>query len=217
MPKHGFAKTKVFEVEKHTDTEAVFLHKADEETLAYFPFDYELRVIYRLKGDSIETEYLVNNTGNSTMYFSIGSHEAYYTPEGIEDYDIIFGENVSLETNMLCGCIIDPSTMPILKDSKVLPLYEKYFTIDALIFRNNPAKSATLRNRKTGKSVTVDFPGATSLLIWHKPNSPYICIEPWLGFPDVVGSSYDFTKKEGIIPLEAGKEFSNIHTITING
>lgn len=216
MPKHGYVKNTVFEVESISETKAVFLHKSTEETKKIFPFDYELRVIYSLDGNKISTEYRVSNTGNKSMYFSIGSHEAYYTPEGIEDYDIIFGENVSLDTNMICGNLISPSTMPILKDSNVLPLYEKYFTVDALVFRKNPAKSAMLRNRKTGKTVTVDFPDATSLLIWHKPNSPYICIEPWLGFPDVVGSGYDITEKEGIIPLDSGKTFSNVHTITIN-
>ena len=216
LPKHGYARNQLFEVEAVKEDEVVFLHKSNEETKKGFPFDYELRVIYRLKENAIETEYRVQNLGADTMYFSIGSHEAYYTPEGIEDYDIVFSENVSLDTNMLCGNLIDTATMPILKDSRVLPLYEKYFSIDALIFRRCPTRNATLRNRKTGKAITVDFPDATSLLLWHMPNSPYMCIEPWLGFPDIIGSSYDITEKEGIIPLNAGKVFSNIHTITIN-
>lgn len=214
LPKHGYARHTLFEVEKQEEDSVTFLHTSNEETKKCFPFDYELRVIFSLKKNSLETEYNVTNTGNGKMYFSVGSHEAYATPEGIEDYDIIFPEKVTLNTSALYGNIVAKATAPIIKDTNVLPLYESYFAIDALVFRNCPVKSAALRNRKTGKKITVDFPGASSLLLWHKPNAGYMCVEPWVGIPDIEGSGYDITEKEGIITLDANKVFSDIHTIT---
>lgn len=83
MPKHGYVRFKTFEVENKTDDSVVFSHKSDDETKESFPFEYELRVIYTLKGKSLKVDYSVINLTDNTMYFSIGSHEGYYTPEGI--------------------------------------------------------------------------------------------------------------------------------------
>ena len=83
LNKHGYAKFTLFEVEEKSDNRVVFLHRSDETTKAKFPFDYELRVIYTLEGNSLRIEYDVKNLSGKTMYFNIGSHEAYYTPEGI--------------------------------------------------------------------------------------------------------------------------------------
>ena len=149
------------------------------------------------------------------MYFSIGSHEGYYTPDGIEDYDVIFDQNETLDTSALYGNLLADKTRRILKDSNTLALYEKYFAIDALVFKNIKSRSAVLRNRKNGKAIKVDFGFAKYFLIWHKPSAPFICLEPWSGIPDMVGSDYDIAKKEGIISLDAAKTYTAEHTITV--
>ena len=46
---HGFAKKSVFEIEKSTDTEVIFLLKESSDTLKHYPFHFELRIIYTLK------------------------------------------------------------------------------------------------------------------------------------------------------------------------
>ena len=215
LQKHGYARFKTFEVESMTESSVVFLHKSDIDTKQSFPFDYELRVIYTLAEKTLKIDYAVKNLTDGTMYFSIGSREGYYTPEGIEDYDVIFPQNETLNAYVLYGNLLSNQQLPIIKDSNVLPLYDKYFTIDALVFKDLKSKSATLRNRKTGKAVRVDFPDDKYFLLWHKPNSPYICLEPWSGISDIVGSSYDITEKEGIIPLEGKSEYNHTHSVTI--
>lgn len=215
LQKHGYARFKTFEVENKTDNYVVFLHKSDAETKESFPFDYELRVIYTLTGKTLSVDYSVKNLSECTMYFSIGSHEGYYTPEGIEDYDVIFPQNETLNAYVLYGNLLSNQQLPIIKDSSTLPLYDKYFTVDALVFKDLKSKSAKLRNRKTGRAVEVNFPDSKYFLLWHKPCAPYICVEPWDGVQDIVDSSYDITKKEGIISLESGSEYKNTHTISI--
>lgn len=215
LQKHGYARFATFEIENKTDSSVVFLHKSDIDTKKCFPFDYELRIIYTLIEKTLKIDYSVKNLTDSTMYFSIGSHEGYYTPEGIEDYDVIFPQNETLNAYVLYGNLLSNQQLPIIKDSNVLPLYDKYFTIDALVFKDLKSKSATLRNRKTGKAVRVDFPDDKYFLLWHKPNSPYICLEPWSGISDTVGSSYDITEKEGIIPLLSKAEYNHTHSVTI--
>ena len=215
IPQHGFAKFKTFEVESVTDTKAVFLLKEDDETLSMFPFKFEFRAIFTLKNNALKTEYKVKNLTDDTMYFNIGSHEGYYTPEGIEDYDVIFSQKETLNSYVLYGNLLSNQQLPIIKDQDYLPLYDKYFTIDAMVFKDLKSKSATLRNRKTGKAIKVDFPDDKYFLLWHKPNSPYICLEPWNGIQDIVGSSYDITEKEGITALESKLEYKHTHSITI--
>ncbi len=215
LQKHGYIRFKTFEVETITADRVVFLHRSDDETKKCFPFDYELRVIYTLSGKALKIDYSVKNKNDGIMYFSIGSHEGYYTPEGIEDYDVIFPQNETLNAYLLYGNLLSNQTIPIIKDSKVLPLYDKYFTVDALVFKDLKSKSATLRNRKTGRAVRVDFPDDKYFLLWHKQNAPYICLEPWDGIQDIVGTSYDITEKEGIIALDGKGEYKHTHSITI--
>lgn len=215
LEKHGYIRFKTFEIENITDTSVVFLHKSDDETKKHFPFDYELRVIYTLNEKSLKIDYSVKNLNDNTMYFSIGSHEGYYTPEGIEDYDVLFPQKETLNSYVLYGNLLSNQSIPIIKEQDYLPLYDKYFTVDALVFKDLKSKSAILRNRKTGRAVRVDFPDDKYFLLWHKPNSPYICLEPWDGIQDIVGSSYDITEKEGIISLNAKSEYKHTHSITI--
>ena len=215
LQQHGYARMTDFEVESATDTCAVFLHRSDEETKKSFPFDYELRVRYSLEGDALRIDYLVRNTGEETMYFNIGSHEGFYTPEGIEDYDVIFPEKETLNTCLLCGKLLSGHHLPILKDSSVLSLYEKYFTVNALVFKDLVSRSVVLRNRKTGRAIGVEFPDAPYFLIWHKPGSPYICLEPWNGIPDSTEADGELSHKEAITALAAHEEFYYSHTVTV--
>lgn len=213
LEKHGFLKGMNSFVESKTQTSATFLFTETEETLKHYPWRFEVRVVYTLVDDSINVDYCVKNTSQKNMYFSIGAHEAYLCNEGIEQYDIIFEKQETLYAYELEGSLLSNRKNLIIENSKVLRLEKKYFEIDALIFKDIKSRYATLKNRETGKSVSVEFGGFDYLLIWHKVGAPYICIEPWAGITSTVGADYDITKKEGIIKLEPNKEKTLTHTI----
>ena len=215
LTKHGFAKLSVFEVEQADNNQAVLLLRSDENTKKGYPFDFEFRVIFEIADKTLKIDYMVNNVGADTMYFNVGAHEAYATPEGIEDYDIVFDSEQTLSAHMLFGNLVAETTYPIIKETKVMPLYDKYFIIDALPFTDVTAGAATLRNRKTGRAIRVEFPAPTNLVLWHKHGAGYICIEPWNGIPDMPGSSYDITEKKGITALEGGESYTYTHSITV--
>ncbi len=211
--KHGYARLSEFELEKRGTNFVTFVLRDTEETLKQYPWHYELRITYSLRGTAVAVRYDVTNLSADKMYFSIGSHEAYACPEGIEDYDIIFPENETLNACVLDGNLIAHKTVPVLKDGCVLPLYEKYFAVDALVFKDVKSRKATLRNRKTGRALTVDFAGCDYLLLWTKPGAGYICIEPWCGIPGMVDDGYAIEEKEGIQNVEPGETFTREHTI----
>ena len=197
-------------------TRAVLLHRSSDDTKDHFPFDYELRVIYTLDGNRLKTEYEVKNLSDGNMYFSIGAHEGYSTPEGIEEYDIIFDEDVTLATSTVEGNLLSYETEVVLESGRVLPLCDDYFEVDALVFKGIGTRAATLRNKKNGRCVRVEFPDAPNLLLWHVHGAPFLCIEPWDGLPDMVGSGYDISKKDGIRKLAVGKTYVNTHIITFS-
>ncbi len=213
LKQHGFARNSLFSVESATKTSATFLLKSSPETLSQYPWNFELRVTYTLIGDKIDVTYDVKNTSDNTMYYSIGSHEAYLCKGGIEDYDIIFEKEETLYHYELDGNLLTGDKTLIIKDSKVLPLYDKYFEVDALVFKDVKSRFVTLRNRKTAEETSVKFDGFDYLLLWHKHGAPYMCIEPWAGICNTVGDGSDITEKEGILKLAPNGNNILKHTI----
>jgi galactose mutarotase-like enzyme len=77
MNQHGFARDSEFKVEKHTETEIVFLLVENEITLEQFPFQFELRITYLLEDNYLKQLFVVTNTDDKTMYCSFGGHPAF--------------------------------------------------------------------------------------------------------------------------------------------
>lgn len=215
MNKHGFLRGKLFTVESASEESATLLYTDNAQTLERYPFAFEFRVFFTLHESSLRVEYHVRNLNDIEMYFSVGAHEAYATPEGIEDYDVIFPCKENLETVLLNGGLLQKRTMTLGKNTEYLPLYDKYFLLDTLIFRNLKSRELVLKNRKTDRSIKVEFPHCDYLAIWHKPSAGYVCIEPWSGLPDREDTNYDITTKEGILTLAPRGEYRNVHTITV--
>ncbi len=215
MPKHGFVRDAWFSVEEKCADSVTLLYEENEETLAVYPFAFAFRVTVRLLGSSVAVTYRVTNKNEKEMYFSVGAHEAYATPEGIEDYDILFPQTEDLSTILLDGGLLSRHKMLIAKNTDFLPLYEKYFILDTLIFENLRSREVTLRNRKTERAIHVAFPDCDYLALWHAPSAGYLCIEPWSGLPDYADHNYDLTEKAGILSLAARGEYKNTHIITV--
>ncbi len=215
LQKHGYARFKTFEVEAQTEDSVTFLLRSDEESKKQFPFDYELRIIYTLSGKTLNVKYDVKNLSEDTMYFSIGAHEGYSCPEGIEEYDVILPEKETLYTSVLHGNVLGNEKELVIENSDTLALDYKYFTVDALVFKELKARSLILKNRNNGKALKINFEGADYFLIWSKQDAPFVCLEPWCGITDSVDTDKNFKTKEGIRTVDAGATFVWEHTIEI--
>lgn len=213
--KHGFARKKVFDVEELNDNKVIFLLRSDDETRKCYPFDFELRLVYELIGKVLKVSYLVKNLTDGEMYFSIGAHEGYDCPEGIEEYEVIFPQNETLDAYELDGNALLDSKVRIIENSDRIALKYDYFVEDALVFKELKSKSMILKNKADDKAVKLSFEGCDYFLIWTKVGAPYICLEPWCGITDSPDTDQNLKTKEGIIKLNKGEDFSNIHTIEI--
>lgn len=214
MPKHGFCRDAEFYLESATETEAVLYVESDEERYTLFPFAFRFYIKYTIENGRLNVYYTVDNLDDKTMYFSVGSHEAYACPEGIEAYHIEFEEEERLESLVIENNLIQPHTVLISEGTKVLPLKYDYFAVDALCFRNIKSKKVYLvgENRK----VEVSFDGFEFVLFWTKPQAPFICIELNCGTDDFVGSDGRIEHKQGIIALPAGERFERKHSMSFS-
>lgn len=215
MQKHGFARKSEFEVENVTDNTVTFLLSSANRPHDNYPFNYEFRITYTLIGKKVNVEYNIKNLTDGDMYFSVGAHEAYFCPEGIENYEIIFEKAENLDAYQLDGPLLTDETKSFGQNTNVLPLNNSLFENDCLIFKNLNSRSVNLVNKTTDQKIKADFDGFDYLLVWTVPDAPFICIEPWCGITDNVNTTKDFTKKEGIEKIEKGGFFYRIHSFEV--
>ncbi|AWI25979.1 aldose 1-epimerase family protein [Flavobacterium pallidum] len=214
MSRHGFARDMVFSLEQKTETVAVFLLQHDENTLKIYPFEFAFRIIYTISENQLEIAYRVSNLGNGTQYFSLGAHPAFALPEAFGKYTLEINVVEPLLTNLLENDLLSDTTVSIgLTDGK-LALDYTLFEKDALIFRDAAFHSVTiLENQKP--LLKVDFEDFPDLGLWTKINAPFLCIEPWFGYSDVVDTNQKFEEKHGIILLKPTENFNAKFKITL--
>lgn len=215
ITKHGFAMDSEFEVEKHTESSVTFLLKSNEETLKQYPFTFELRIIYTLVGKQLQVRNEVTNLGDGTMYFSIGSHEGYALPEGIEEYEAVFPQKETLYACGLNGNFINDERTLIVDNTDRLPFKKEHFAIDALIFPEVVSRSVILQKKDGTRAIRVEFDGFFNLMFWQDCGAPFLCIEPWNGLPDIMGKGKDFIQKVGNQQVGAGSTYVRTHVIEI--
>ena len=213
MNGHGFARNKTFQAEKISDTCAVFTLCDDEETRAQYPFAFHLTVRYELQKNALKITNTAENTGDKTLYFNLGSHEAYAADGNFADWSVEFEKEEDLRVYEQVGAgYLTGKILPFRENTKELRMDYAMFENSSLAFYRIRSRGATLKHR--GKPVVqVDFAGFDQLLLWTKPGAPFLCIEPWNGIPDYVDTDGELSHKRGILALEAGKSYSMPHTL----
>lgn len=213
LQKHGFARGSEFAIESATENEACFLLVSNDETLAQYPFKFEFRARYVLDGNKLNVFYETTNKGCDKMYFSVGAHEAYACPEGVDEYSVEFEKTETLNAHKLDGNYICEQTDTILESGKVLNLKKDYFEIDALVFTDVKSRMVVLSNKDNTRKVTLWFDGFDYFLIWQKCGAEYVCLEPWCGIPDAENASGKLEEKVAITPLDPNKTHIAKHTM----
>ena len=221
LPKHGIIRNNgnIQLKEKNPDS-LIFNLKYSEQTLKSYPFKFDFEIRFQLKEKTLIVSHKITNLDKKSMYFSVGGHPAFNAPlyegETYEDYYLEFDKNLDLNTWLLNDDgLISSKTRTILRDDNKIQLHKYLFDKDALIFKNIKSKKVALKSRKKGTVLTVEYNDFEDLGIWAKPGAPYVCIEPWLGYADVEGTTQDIKTKEGIMELMPSETFDASYTITI--
>ena len=104
---HGFTRDAVFTCIDSGKDFLTFQLCDTEETRNYFPFAFQLLVIYTLKERELEVCWKVENRNQETMYFTIGGHPGFNVPilENTKqtDYKLLFQRKEALEYLLVYG------------------------------------------------------------------------------------------------------------------
>lgn len=208
LPRHGFARRRVFEIKNSSETEVIFELKSDEESLKIYPFEFILEIKYTLIENKLTVSYRVKNLSDKEMYFSLGAHPGFAidTENGMNynDYEIAFSDDEKLEIHPLVNNLISNDTQTIELDNKTLPLSYELFSKDALVMTTMKSRELILRNNKNNHKVIFTFFNFPYFGIWAAKNADFVCLEPWQGIADLENHNQELTEKFGILKLENG-------------
>ncbi len=223
LPCHGFVKLYEFEVVSFAPKKITLKLTESEETKKVYPFNFSLSITYSLEGNTLKTEFLVENTGDGTLPFALGGHPGFNVPleEGLEfnDHYLEFENKCRAKKLALSpSCFYMGENVPFtLKASKIIPLKHSMFNNDA-IFLTGVDKTVTLKSDKTERYVKVKSPEMPNVGFWHNPKTkaPFVCIEPWVGVPGLDGVVEDFETRDNFIQLPSGEKYVNGFEIEVN-
>ncbi|MBO5926981.1 MAG: aldose 1-epimerase family protein [Clostridia bacterium] len=225
MPSHGFTRRSVFEVVSEEKSSATFLLSSNEEIKKQYPFDFELRVHFKLDKNKLCVYYIVENKGSEVMYFNVGCHEAYAIDSELKNYSILFEGEDKIENTLFSERLLETDKSEILLKDNKLQLKMDYFNgefmhngvlcyNDSIIIENVKNKSVTLLK---GEEPIIDvyFADFNHLVIWTGGEG-FIAIEPWNGLPDTYNCSGKLKDKKAIDKVEPSSSKTFYHSIVFN-
>jgi galactose mutarotase-like enzyme len=219
MGQHGFARDMEFEHESTTADSIWFVLRSDAGTLEKYPYAFVLKLGYRLRGNSVEVLWRVENPGQEELPFSIGGHPAFNCPigEGTKqtDYLIQFDVEGTLASTKIQGSLAADGRDFYELQNGYLPVTEHLFDNDALVIEGQHVRKVSLCD-KTGKAYLTVEMDAPLFGIWSpaKKDAPFICIEPWYGRCDSTGFQGDLREREWGNLLSPGAVWEASYTIT---
>jgi len=217
---HGFARHSTFDlVETSHDGRAMIRYrlKPNPEIRQYYPFDFQLDLVYELIGNILAVTFEISNPGRGPILYQFGWHPGFATPvfsgKGSKtDCRILMpkGTITKYENNEHCRLTGNKQEISV---GGPLVWTEKELE-DTLMFGiDDPEmRHVTLEDPAARVSIRVEFPDFPHLGLWANQGEDYICIEPWQGMDDHEEQE-TFDKKLGIVKLEPG--CSDKRTITV--
>jgi galactose mutarotase-like enzyme len=219
MPRHGFARRNIFEVKNSSENEVIFQLNSDDETLAFYPFEFSLEIRYTLTENKLTVSYNVKNKSEKEMYFSLGAHPGFAidTENGLkyDDYEIAFSDDEQLEIHPLIDNLISKETQTIELQNKALPLSYELFAKDALVMTTMKSKELILRNNQNENQVIFTFSNFPYFGIWAAKKADFVCLEPWQGIADLEDHNQELTEKFGILKLGINEEWKGDWAVEI--
>lgn len=213
LPRHGFARDNEFEVKQIDESTIQCILQSTNNTKQVYPFDFIFIVEYTINDAQLFCTYKVENTGNNTMYFSVGAHPAFAVPlttdTNFNDWFLNFNttENCGIHPLTKDGLVIDKAT-PFLSNTNHLPLSKNLFYNDALVFKQLESTQIIIKSVKSRHSICMQFDGFPYYGIWSAKDANFVCLEPWLGIADSENATGKLQEKEGIIKLPTAERFA---------
>lgn len=220
LGRHGFARDMDFDVTEQTEESITFTLNSSAATEKVYPFPFRFSVKYTLDENKLHVAYIIKNTGEDVMLFSVGGHPAFSVPlvedSTFEDYYLEFDHTENKGRWPLSPeGQIENFALPCLEGTNTLPLRKQLFYEDALVFKKLASTSIAIKSSKTTHGLKVSFPHFPYMGIWSAKDADFVCIEPWCGIADHIDASGALSEKEGINKLQPEHIFTRTWTVEL--
>jgi galactose mutarotase-like enzyme len=210
---HGFARHKEFELIENNEQSITLTLRSSKETMEVYPFEFELRTRITINGNRIEVFRCVSNTGEKTMFFSIGEHPAFRCPllpgERPEDYFLKFEKTETQDALNHNTGFLDGKRRRFLEAQNELQLTPEVFSHKAIVLQGVKSEYVGLKTNTHNRQIGLRFRNFPTLTIWAlKERLEFVCIEPWFGCMPYKNGGSDIEQRNGIMALEPNKDFA---------
>ena len=208
---HGIARHSLFPlVETSHQDRAVARYRlrANDYTCEYYPFDFQLDLIYTLEDNILSVTFEISNPGSIPLHYCFGWHPGFRTPviPGVGkkgECRLVFpaGKIRKYQNNEHCRLTGETSMIDV---GGPLEWTEEELEATLMYEIDDPVlRTVTLEDPASGVSIRVDFPEMPHLGFWSEPGDEFICIEPWQGMDDREDQE-PFDEKVGVVMLVPG-------------
>ncbi len=206
---HGFARDMVFECVEETGSSVTHRLLPTDTTRTIYPFEFCLLIRHSLDvGDLrlLRIEWLVENRGETSMYYSIGGHPGFLMPPETKKEDCLL-QFPGLNSLRYFGA--DPQGYALPDQPKTLMLTDSFAPYQAdipetWIFPDSQVQKVAVAGPDGRPYVTMNCEGFPLLAVWANPKGPFICLEPWFGRTDDAGFTGTLEEKPGMEKLAPG-------------
>ncbi|MEN9997405.1 MAG: hypothetical protein RI922_395 [Bacteroidota bacterium] len=204
MKQHGFARDQQFSVRNQTSESVDLTLMWSEDTLAIYPFKFELSIRYFLFETGIDVHFMVRNLDEKKLGYSIGGHPGFQLNDELNKYKLVFSNPFTSERHELEGPYYSGNSTAIDCNGK-LELNNALFENDAVVIKNPPFTWVALVHKSEGELVRLHCDQLDAIGFWTKKDAPFFCIEPWWGWADELNHTGDFQSKSGLRWLDIGQ------------
>ena len=229
LARHGLARLNQFEVVEQSTSSVTLQLKSTEETRKAYPYDFELKLIFSVAGDTLTQTYEVTNPANVVLPFTLGAHPAFNIPipgveaASLDQYHLLFTRSwTSYGPSITDEGLCDYTTpQKLIVNSDTLPLsWELIDREKTITLEDVPDRRITLATNVEASSeahgIQMDFEGFDYLGIWSAaPGCPFVALEPWCGIADTVDCDGIFEHKPGIMCLEPEQSITKTLSVKV--
>lgn len=184
MPMHGFARDSCFSVETNDRPfSCTLLLVPSPQTAAWYPYDFRFRVQYELDDHALAVTFSTQNAGPEPLPYYAGHH--FY-------FDIPAADRPAWNLDLPP---VDQARQRADGSVEELGTSRSRFTLDDPDLQDifhilRTSGPVTMQNRD-GRNLVFELPNLGAP--WHAvttwtqaPDSPFYCVEPWLGLPNAI-------------------------------
>lgn len=200
LKQHGFARDLPWQVTDQMTQDLVsltLLLNSNDQTLAVYPFDFQLAFTYQLQGNSLELRQRYTNHSASPMPFSTGLHPYFLTSDKSQlEFDLPASEYQDQRTKITHAFM---GGFDFNEDE-----------IDAA-FRQLGRQSATITDMSRQLQLTLSYDKVYSTLVfWTVKGKDFYCLEPWTAPRNALNTG------EHLIHLQPGASLEILVGLKVN-